>query len=344
MGGTEVYVAALARELLSHGIQSVIAAPGATTQNHVYNGIPIRRFAARQQVKDLSELYGEGDELAANEFAKILDEERPNIVHLHASTPAVSVRLVRAAKARGIPVLFTYHTPTVSCQRGTMMRWGTEPCDGLMDAHRCSTCTLHGLLQRGSQPGKVVNGVHRFLSAVFSTAGFYLPSSICGRSGPFATPLRMRTLVASRHAASQALFSEVKHIVAVCDWVKQVLLRNNVPEEKITLCRQGTQTKAEIAKAEIARAETLKVIFLGRLDATKGVHILIQAIRSLPAPVSPLPAPWLLPPCSALPAPRCELGHLWRGARRGGERLRAAVAPDGPGRRADSVLRSGASQ
>ncbi len=321
MGGTEVYVVALAKELLSHGFLSFIAAPGNKTEKYIYNDIPIRRFATRQNINDLSELYGDGDELATSEFAKILDEEKPNIVHLHASTSAVSVRLVRAAKARNIPVIYTYHTPTGSCQRGTMMHWGSEPCDGIMEAQRCSVCTVDGLLQRGRQPGRVVNGVQRFLAAVFSTAGFYLPSFISRLSGPLATALRMRSLMESRHAATRALFHEVDHVVAVCDWVKQVLLRNGVPEEKITLCRQGTDLKAEIAKAEIAKAEitkieTLKLIFLGRLDATKGVHILIQAIRSLPASLSPLPAPRsalpasgsaLPAPCSAPPAPRSPL-------------------------------------
>ena len=93
----------------------------------------------------MSELYGEGDELAAREFEKILDEEEPDLVHLHAFTRGVSLKIVRAAKARQIPVVFTYHTPTVTCTRGTMMRWGRIPCDGEMLGRRCTACTLHGL-------------------------------------------------------------------------------------------------------------------------------------------------------------------------------------------------------
>src|SRR5207248_1860141 len=107
-------------------------------------GLPVRRFAVKKQLKDVSELYGEGDAGAAEQFGRILDEERPDIVHLHALTRGASLRLVREAKRRGISVVFTYHTPTVSCQRGTLMRWGTEVCDGRLDLHACTRCALHG--------------------------------------------------------------------------------------------------------------------------------------------------------------------------------------------------------
>jgi len=398
MGGTEVYVAALAHILQERGMEVVIAAPGEASREYVHEGIRIRRFAVRQQVTDLRELYGEGDELAANEFAKILEEEQPDIVHLHAFTSAVSLRLVRAAKMRNLPVIFTYHTPTVSCQRGTMMRWGKEPCDGLMDVQSCSACTLDGLLGRRERRTESGGQRAKGKSMVAKLAGFLPPGfgALLGKTGlqgGIWTALRMTELVKLRHTTTRALFVEVDHIVAVCDWVKQVLLRNGVPQEKITLCRQGIalnaeplkpealefksgKQKAEMVKEEIGgqsidverqrpedgiqRSEVrgqrvadgprdvparsgwrsgrglanlwgrfvlfgalrprdrsrsdvvvrspsscspsscspsscspvvrgpavrspLRIVFLGRLDPTKGIHILIQAIRSLPA-------------------------------------------------------------
>jgi len=58
-----------------------------------------------------------------------------------------------------------------------------------------------------------------------------------------------------------------------------------VRKEKITLCRQGISLKAENGKqkAEINNVEAaLRVCFLGRLDRTKGVHVLLQALRLMP--------------------------------------------------------------
>ena len=79
--------------------------------------------------------------------AQLLARLRPRIVHLHARTAAVSEALADAAHAAGAKVVFTYHTPTVSCMRGAMMRMGRVPCDGRLDRRRCSVCVLdaHGM-------------------------------------------------------------------------------------------------------------------------------------------------------------------------------------------------------
>src|SRR5207344_3638668 len=82
---------------------------------------------------------------ASARFVRILEEERPDVLHQHALTPGCSSDLSRQAKARRIPVVFTYHTPTVTCQRGTLMEWGSTVCDGRLDVARCTACSLHGL-------------------------------------------------------------------------------------------------------------------------------------------------------------------------------------------------------
>jgi glycosyltransferase involved in cell wall biosynthesis len=300
VGGTEVYVASLAKLLREeHGIDAVIAAPGEKSCEYVHEGLRVRRFSVSQQPKDLAELYGEGDALAAQEFERILDEEKPDLVHLHAFTRGVSLRLVRAARRRGIRIFLTYHTPTVSCTRGTMMRWGSEPCAGFLDPRTCAACTLHG------------KGFPRFAAKALSRFRFPL-FAFRFRA---ATALRLRSLVELRHATTRALFAEVDHIIAVCDWVRAVLLRNGVPAEKITLSRQGVadheadgnNLNAETTSAlhpqpstlnrttavaisafnsqlsTFSQSRPLRLIFLGRLDSTKGLHVLLSALRSLPS-------------------------------------------------------------
>src|SRR5262249_8797351 len=129
VGGTEIYVENLAQGLRARGIESLIVAPSSSGNDEAYehNGFRVRRFRSAPESKYMvRELYGGGDPEAVAAFAKILDEECPDAVHIHAFTRAVSVMLVGAAKRRGLPVFFTYHTPTVSCQRGTLMLWSKE--------------------------------------------------------------------------------------------------------------------------------------------------------------------------------------------------------------------------
>jgi glycosyltransferase involved in cell wall biosynthesis len=285
VGGTEVYVTLLARLLKEgHGCDVLIAAPGGRSEQYTHENLRVRRFEVSPEVADISELYGEGDEVGAREFAKILDEERPDIVHLHAFTRGVSLRIVRAAKVRKVPVVFTYHTPTVTCTLGTMMRWGRIPCDGEMLGRRCTACTLHGLgLNR-----LVATGVASMPRRVRKILGK------TKKSGGIWTALRMRELVERRHNATRALLAEVDHIVAVCEWVRDVLVRNGVPANKITLCRQGVPDNREpitdnsrrrdsafqsFSVSAFSQERPLRLVYFGRLDPTKGVHVLIEALQ-----------------------------------------------------------------
>ena len=122
-GGTEVYVRSLAQALSKLGYSSPIAAPGGDNRRYDYDGLPIYRFRCDERQR-LELAYGVPDDIAADNFRKIVDELSPGIVHLHARTSAVSERLCDVAHDAGSRVVFTYHTPTVSCARGTMMLYG----------------------------------------------------------------------------------------------------------------------------------------------------------------------------------------------------------------------------
>lgn len=278
MGGTEIYVEALARELTKQGITNIIAAPAATNQSYTYNQISVRRFAISPQVKHLKEIYGQGDELGAIEFSKVIDAEQPDLIHLHAFTRGVSLRLVRLAKSRGIPVIFTYHTPTVSCQRGTLLRWGNQVCDGQIQLSQCTACTLQSL------------GISESTAQIISNLPPIVGTTLTriGLSGGIWTALQMRELVNCRTQAFQSLMLEVDHIIAVCDWVKKVLILNQVPQQKIVVIRQGLcqellpETEEFSPLSSPTSDPPLRLVFFGRLDPTKGIDILIQAFIAHP--------------------------------------------------------------
>jgi glycosyltransferase involved in cell wall biosynthesis len=277
VGGTEAYVAELARGLRVRGVDSVVAAPAGSLGAHRYDhdGTPVYRFAM-SPTDDVGELYGEGDPDAASAVSRILDEVRADVLHLHAFTRAASLRLARTARRQGLPVVFTYHTPTASCVRGTLLREGRETCDGALIGQRCTACLLES---RG-----VPLAARKALSR--APAAFGSAIAAAGVGGRWATALRARGLVDARHHAFRQLLSDANAIVAVCEWVRALLLRAGAPPARLMLSRQGTPAHTPPRPQRPRSAgDPLRMGFVGRLHRSKGVHVVVAALvgnRALP--------------------------------------------------------------
>ena len=273
-GGTEVYVAGLAESLRPLGVCSAVAAPGEA--DAAYNhGVPVFRFAADIHL-DLDRAYGAPDPTAAQSFCALIARLRPRIVHLHNPIAAVSDSFVDTACEVGAKVLLTYHTPTVSCARGTLMLMGRAPCDGRLDRSRCTRCVLarHGV------PPLLRDAIARTPEAVGEALGR------AGLRGGAFTALRLTSLIGAGHRRFQGLVRKLDRIVAPCSWVHELLRRNGVPETKLVLCRQGlsrhptaqTQLAPECQKV----SDVLRLGYFGRLDPAKGVDIVVDALRRAP--------------------------------------------------------------
>lgn len=273
VGGTEVYVAALACEQLKDGVKVVVAAPGSSQEEYEHEGVRVIRFAPGE-IQDLRELYGEGSDEAARSLSAILKRECPDVLHLHSSTSAVSLKSVMASKAAGIPVVFTYHTPTISCQRGTLLRWGSEVCDGTVIVDRCAACTLNSLgLSR--VPSKLVGLIPPALSALVGRLGL---------SGGAWTALRLPELTDLRRRAFLQMAAQVDRIVVLCEWARSLLIQNSISEHKISLCRHGINipVSSQTDRATYRSNRPVRIAFLGRYDRAKGADVLVRAVKQIP--------------------------------------------------------------
>jgi glycosyltransferase involved in cell wall biosynthesis len=278
-GGTEKFVESLTTALLSRGLRAAVAAPAKKNQTYKTAGVPVFRFRHASGNLPLNYLYGFGDPIAAASFDAIIAREHPDLVHLHAFSPAVSIRLVRSLKKCGIPIVFTYHTPTVSCQRGTLMEWGRDICDGRIGVQRCAACSLHA------------NGLPRFVALLAAR----LPPAIgavadlSGHEGSIGTVFRIPALIQSRHAAFRELLTLVDHIVAPSQWARDVLIRNGADLGKLTVSQQGVALslpaldRLNKQAVETRRARRIKFVCLARLDPSKGLHVLVEALNLVPA-------------------------------------------------------------
>jgi glycosyltransferase involved in cell wall biosynthesis len=274
-GGTEIYVAALIRGMREHGYDGVVAAPAETESNYTHDDIPVHRFK-KNPLPSLDAAYGAPDEVAAQSFRKIFQQVNPRIVHIHAHTAAVSERLADEAKSFGAKIFFSYHTPTASCIRGTMMFMGGSVCDGVLDVRRCAICTLqmHGIPQWAG----------RAVANISPSIGLMLGARI---SGDIVTALRIPAYVAEAHGRFRSLLAKCDRVVAVCQWVMEMLAANGIPASKLRLCRQGLPRDAirqDYARetAKVSRAGPIRLGYFGRLDPTKGLDVVLDALVQIP--------------------------------------------------------------
>lgn len=273
VGGTEIYVEELAQELGARGVASLIFAPGKENAHYEHRGVQVERLRVENDGLDLAQLYGEGDLDAARAFGTYLDAQKPDIVHLHAFTRVVSPRMAEQASRRRIPLVFTYHTPTVSCLRSGLMRWGSEPCDGALNADLCTRCRLHSL----GLPKSIATLVARTPQSLRALANTH--------QGGGWTALRMRDLVAEQHDGFRALMKRTDRIVALCEWTRELLITNEVPPAKITVVPHGMNTAEHepLTSQPIPRqSASLKLVTLGRLEPIKGIQLLVEAFATLP--------------------------------------------------------------
>jgi glycosyltransferase involved in cell wall biosynthesis len=268
-GGTEVYVRSLVSELKRKGVECVIAAPRSAEvhcQYH-YEGVEVFRYPVPKRW-DPDEIRGSRQPRKFAIFEGWLGGQRANIYHQHSWTTGCGLWHLCAAKRLGLNTIVTVHVPGNVCMRGTMLLHGRVPCDGKIVPERCASCWL----QAKGMPGVVAGGVAKVSKWLGPL--LWLP-----QVGP---ALAANALSLNRKSELQQMTAAADRIVAVCGWLYDALLANDVPPEKLVLSRQGVGNAIEVHPLNRRNKEVLRFGFLGRWDPVKGVDVLVEAFRRVP--------------------------------------------------------------
>jgi glycosyltransferase involved in cell wall biosynthesis len=83
--------------------------------------------AAEKALLPISPIYGRA---AQRDLARLLEQERPDVLHLHNPYPLLSPWVIRTAHAHGVPVVQTVHNFRQVCSSGLYFR----------DGHNCYDC------------------------------------------------------------------------------------------------------------------------------------------------------------------------------------------------------------
>ncbi len=277
VGGTEVYVAALARELRAAGHEVLIAAPDAglaAPHSYEYDGCEVFRYPIPAS-PSREEAQGDVVVRGAGHLHAWLATTRADIVHMHTFVTGLGLQEIRAARDAGSRVVVTTHASSLGylCQRGTLMLRGESLCDGLVDAARCAECVLQ---HRGASP--MAGAVLASIPAAVGHAASVLP----GRLG---TALGMTDLIARNMSRQRAMLEAVHAFVVLTEHAAAIVRANGAPPDKVVVNRLGIRDGiADRAPAPAKPLESgVTVGYVGRFEDVKGVLDLAEAMRRVPA-------------------------------------------------------------
>jgi glycosyltransferase involved in cell wall biosynthesis len=281
LGGTEVYVAGLCRRLRAAGHEVLVAAPDpADDRERMYHhdGIPVYRYPI-PPAPTRAECQGRVIVRGAELFHAWLAKQRPDVVHTHTFVTGLGLAELKAAKATGARVTVTTHAGSLGwvCQRGTMMQWGQQLCDGVCEPAKCAACEL----QR--------RGLTRSLARMVGTIPPALGRAARRLPGKVGTALAMSDLIARNQEMQRDMLDTVDRFVLLTRWALEAVVANGAPRGKLVLNSLGQSQEKVTRKPDPGDRPTappITVGYLGRFDPIKGIYDLARAVRNLPPDVS----------------------------------------------------------
>lgn len=274
VGGSEVYVARLSRDLKARGVDVVVAAPYDDPSGHgelkryEHEGVPVVRYPV-PIARSREQHEGEVPHAAFDCFERALDAERGDIFHLHTLSYGANSHHVHAARRRGMRAFLTVHTAVPMCIRGSMLRMGVEICDGRADPAQCVPCFAE------------YRGLPAPAAMLVGSGLCRLPRAVPRVPGRIGTLLATPAIVDSRADELRRLFRDCERVIAVCDWLRAALVANGAPAERVVSQRQGVDIAAPRVRTSRSQ-RALSIGYFGRAAEIKGIDVLIDAIRALP--------------------------------------------------------------
>jgi glycosyltransferase involved in cell wall biosynthesis len=270
VGGVEVYSQYLLRAFraLGHDVQGaavehvVSGADACAVATDADEGYPTHRLTMSLPPARPFPLLAEHPP-TADWFEDLLRRTAPDVVHVQ-SGYLLGAPAMAAARRVGIPVVLTLHDYWFACPRVTLRHPDGAICSGPERPAKCAWCLTadqrrYRLLDRvaGGAMTRARDGSRIWQMAI---------------GGPVAA-------VAHRQQALAALLRSAAVVLAPTRFVAaQVAAGTGYPLDAIRLSRYGMPPIERVARTPGA---TLRLAFIGQLAPHKGVHLAIDAVRSL---------------------------------------------------------------
>ncbi len=279
MGGIEYYIQNLALALQQKGCEVKVCIPvysDAEMEGYVYNGVQVAAFKSCMSRGRLS-LSGLEPNESLDNFKKLLEQEKPDIVHFNQFTNSNGLALhhIIAAKASGAKIVYTNHLSEFICLRGNFLYMGQTVCDGIIDQKKCTACVMNkdGYSTRAALVGSYLDSMavklvgkqnYRCQVKPFILPGFHIRWHL----------EKIKTIIKVSDG-----------FVSIAGWFTELLKQNKLYRPHCVTINTGLKkTGVEVpAIGQYDGTRALQVIYAGRLMPVKGIDVLIEAVKQIPA-------------------------------------------------------------
>ena len=277
IAGTEIYTLSLVQELQQKSIDCIVLIPNFgknITEEYQVKGVRVIKYA-EPSVSDRALLMGKRKPDGLEVFLQVLKTESPSIVHFHEFTSGngISLHHIIAAKEIGYRVLMTFHLAGYSCKTGHLMYKDKELCNGVIDIKKCTNCVF--TVKKLSPVKK--NILYRFAMLIYN---FHYDTTAWQSN--LGTAIGYPFVIKKTKDDLIKLAETCDKLVVLARWYKEVLESNGIAENKIVCIMQGLPVGSHSNKENRISTDILRIVFIGRINHLKGIHLLIDAIRQLP--------------------------------------------------------------
>lgn len=283
IAGTEVYAHTLASLQKAAGHEVTVITPhfendypGQMMGKYSYDGIDVIQYMEPSLPKREFFLAKQPPAGLKN-FHLLLNEIKPDIVHFHELTRGIGLGIphLKVAKKANAKVIFTMHLSGYACGSGRLVK-RNKLCHGVIREFDCSVCYM-----------KTLYGLPEVLTIPIAATGIILDKLGILSKLPGSKPATLLSMPLVIRRIKDDLMSFVEHtdhLVVLGQWFKQILIDNGVPADKISLIPQGLASinSNHPGKPNIPATLPLRMLFIGRVQRQKGLHLLIEALKKLP--------------------------------------------------------------
>ena len=281
MAGTEIYVHTLAGFQNRSGHQVAVLVPhieyynpGKIKNNYQYEGIEVYQFLENGDPTDRQIHYGKKKPSGLNNFKNFLIKFKPDVVHFHELNRSIGLTIehVKLAKQMGAKVFLTAHLSSYTCNTNILIRQN-KLCNGVINLFQCTACSYQVLFNIPEVLIKPLTGLSLFLKKS------YLLDILPAGSGK--TLLHVTKTIERIKSDLATLVENVDQIISYSKWYKEILIQNNVPIQKISVVPVALVSMGHLNIKPVLKTMKLPVrfVFIGRIQETKGIHLMIEAFR-----------------------------------------------------------------